>query len=152
MPGSLSGCQPNATVPAISDMTGKLVTATVEYASATTSFCRSSRARGTGAASRYRSDAQPASLATVSPQNRATATTSRKPAEAKKLNAAKFSPPVVARSTRPGVPVGCCGPPSSNAPTRTQGSTSRMRNATMVRLRRSWRITSTRSGRVRRAL
>ena len=90
-------------------------------------------------------------LATVSPQNRATATTSRKPTEAKKLNAAKFSPPVVARSTSPGAPLpGCGGPPSSNAPTRIHGSASRMSAATTVRLRRSWRTASTRSGRVRR--
>ena len=30
VPGSRSGCQPNATVPATSDMSGKAVTATVE--------------------------------------------------------------------------------------------------------------------------
>src|SRR5262249_57144136 len=84
-------------------------------------------------------------------KNGATATTSRKPTEAKKLNAAKFSPPVVARSTSPGAPLpGCGGPPSSNAPTRTHGSASRMSAATIVRLRRNWRIASTRSGRVRR--
>ena len=30
VPGSRSGCQPNATVPATSDISGKLATATVE--------------------------------------------------------------------------------------------------------------------------
>ncbi len=30
VPGSRSGCQPNATVPATSDMSAKLVTATAE--------------------------------------------------------------------------------------------------------------------------
>src|ERR1700730_6489082 len=129
--GSRSGCQPNATVPASSAITGRLTTATVEYVSATASFCLSNRARGTGAASRYRSDDQLASLATVSPQNKATATTSRKPAETKTLNAAKWRPPVVAAATRPGVPLfGDGGPPTSKAPTSIHGRTSRIPNAT----------------------
>src|SRR4029079_1021909 len=73
-----------------------------EKVSATTSFCRSSRARGTGIASRYRSEDQLASLATVSPQNIATITTSRKPTEANSVKKAKLPAPEVARSTRAG--------------------------------------------------
>src|ERR1039458_5950413 len=148
--GSRSGCQPNATVPASGAITGKLTTATVEYVSATASFCLSNRARGTGAASRYRSDDQLASLATVSPQNKATATTSRKPAETKTLNAAKLSPPWVATATSPGVPLPADdGPLTSKAPTRIQGSTSSSPNAIIVLRRLSCRMNSTVNGRVR---
>src|SRR4030095_11245968 len=58
------------------------------------SFTPSSRARGTGTASRYRRLPQLASLATASPQNNATTTTSRKPADTKMVNSAKFGTPL----------------------------------------------------------
>ena len=65
---------------------------------ATTSFWRSNRPRGTGIARRYRNDDQLASLATVSPQNNATITTSRKPTDA---NSAKSAKTILTRYRRP---------------------------------------------------
>jgi hypothetical protein len=86
----------------------------------------------------------------VSPQNSATTTTSRKPAETNRLNAAKLRPPWVATVTSPVVPLPAEGGPlSSNAATRIQGSASSTAKATMVRQRRSWRTNSTRNGSVR---
>lgn len=87
----------------------------------------------------------------MSPQNRATGTTSRKPAETNRAVAAKFAPDAVAvsiRVIRPSRPDGV--PPIANAVTRMNGNAARMPPITRVRRRRSWRAASTRRGRVRR--
>ncbi len=109
----------------------------------------SSRALGTGAASRYRSEDQLASEATVSPQNSATGITSMKPVPMKSMVVAKFGPDEVAssmnvvRSARPGVPA------TANAASTTSGIAASTPPITIVRRRRSWRTTSTRNGSVR---
>ena len=72
----------------------------------------------------------------MSPQNSATITTSRNPADTKKLKAVKFSPPLVAAVTSPGVPFPPdAGPLISKAPTSTHGRTIRMEYAMSVRRR-----------------
>jgi hypothetical protein len=88
----------------------------------------------------------------VSPQNSATITTSRKPAEAKIVKMVKFTAPEVARSTRSVWPGwASLGPASANAPTRISGSTTRKPSANAVRRRLACRTASTRSGSARRA-
>ncbi len=92
-----------------------------------------------------------ASLETVSPQNSATATTSRKLADTDRAKAAKFRPLSVARSEMRSADWPCafdCGP-NWNAITRIHGSASSSPNATIVRLRLNCLTISTRSGSVR---
>ena len=73
-----NGCQPYRSVPAASAVPVSSTSATAHENSDTSSLLPSSRARGTGTASRYRSEPQLASLATVSPWKSATTTMSRK--------------------------------------------------------------------------
>lgn len=94
----------------------------------------------------------------MSPQNRATGTTSRKPAETKRQVAAKFAADSVATSMRlireppppppPSPPPGV--PPTAKAMIRTNGSAASTPNISRVRRLRSCLIASTRNGRVRR--
>lgn len=91
----------------------------------------------------------------MSPQNRATGTTSRKPAETNRQVAAKFAPDAVAvsiRVTRPFPPPRLPGPPpTANAIIRMNGSAASTPAITSVRRRRHCRSASTRSGSVRLA-
>jgi hypothetical protein len=112
-------------------------------------------------ASRYRRDDQLASLATVSPQNRATMTTKRNPAEANSVNSAKLVAPVVARLTSAGAPALPEPPPWGAAPDEPvpelilkasamiTGRTRRTSTVSWVRRRRSCRTNSTGTRRVR---
>ncbi len=87
----------------------------------------------------------------MSPQNSATGTTSRKPAETNSAMAAKFSPEAVAVSIRLiRRPPRSGSPPIAKAAISTRGSPARTRPVTRVRRRRNCRTASTRSGRVRR--
>ena len=150
--GEWAGAEPKTTVPTTSAQAGSRMLAAKLSPSATTNFCHSSRARGTGIASRYRSEAQLASLATVSPQNSATMTTSRNPTAANSVNRAKFAPPVVARLTSSGAasrPLPPLPPPSLNAAAIRMGRASSTSNANWVRRRLTWRTSSTRSFNVR---
>ena len=120
---------------------------------ATRIFCRSSRNRGTGMASRYRSDDHDASDAMVSPKNRLITTISRKLAEKNNDTMAKFAAPDLARSTNE-LPLPLLfelPPPIENAISRITGSATMNPSDSWVRLRRSCRISSTRTGRVRAA-
>ncbi len=93
----------------------------------------------------------------MSPQNNATGTTSRKPAETNRLTAAKLAAESVATSMRlmreplrpPPSPPGV--PPIAKAMIRTNGRAASTPPMSRVRRLRSCRIASTRSGRVRRA-
>src|SRR5690606_12282052 len=111
--------------------------------------------RGTGAASRYRSDPQLASLATVSPENNATTTTSKKLLETKIVKRVKFSPLVVASWTRlENRPVAAAAPPSSPPPTwnaakMINGSATMNANVRWVRRRVACRRNSAATVRVR---
>ena len=90
----------------------------------------------------------------MSPQNSATGTTSRKPAETNRQVAAKFAPDAVAvsiRVTRPSAPRRPGVPPIAKAAIRMKGSAASTPAITSVRLRFSCRTASTRSGSVRRA-
>ena len=89
----------------------------------------------------------------MSPQNSATGTTSRKPAETNSAVAVKLAPEAVAVAIRLIRPLlrALGSPPIANATTRTNGSSVRTAAITRVRRRSSWRRASTRSGRVRRA-
>lgn len=87
----------------------------------------------------------------MSPQNSATGMTSRKPVPMKSMVVAKLGPEAVAssmkvvRSARLGVP------PIWKASRMTNGIAASTPPMIIVRRRRSWRIASTRSGRVRPA-
>src|SRR5207302_11217788 len=87
-------------VPASNAVPVSNTSATAQENSETSNLLPSSRARGTGTASRYRNEPELASLATVSPQNSATTTISRNDDETSNVNSAKFSPPAVAMSAR----------------------------------------------------
>lgn len=89
----------------------------------------------------------------MSPQNSATGTTSRKPADTNRQVAAKFAPEAVAvsmRVIRPSPPLRLPGPPpTANAMIRMKGSAASTPPITSVRRRRHCRSASTRSGSVR---
>src|SRR5206468_12081331 len=85
--------------PTTSATAGSTTSPATDSTPETTAFCRSSRPRGTGIASRYFRLDQDASLATVSPKNSAITTTSRKLADANNAKIAKFAPLEMARST-----------------------------------------------------
>ena len=84
--------------PSTIDVTGSSRIATIDNAPATSTFCRISRIRGTGIASRYRSDDHDASDAIVSPKNSEMTTISRKLAEKIIVTMAKLPAPFWARS------------------------------------------------------
>lgn len=95
----------------------------------------------------------------MSPQNRATGTTSRKPAETNREVAAKLAADSVATSIRlirppprpppPSSPSGV--PPIAKATIRMKGRAARIPPMSRVRRRRSCRMASTRRGSVRPA-
>ncbi len=91
----------------------------------------------------------------MSPQNRATGTTSRKPADTKRQVAAKFAPEAVAVSIsvmRLFPPPRLSGPPpTANAMIMMKGSAASTPPITRVRRLRHCRSASTRSGSVRLA-
>jgi hypothetical protein len=113
----------------------------------------SSRARGTGTASRYRRLPQLASLATVSPAKSANTTTSRNPADTRSVNSAKFSPLEVARLTSAEkLPSPSLSPSLSwNAARMINGSATMNPSASCVRRREAWRRVSVQTVRVRPA-
>ena len=84
----------------------------------------------------------------MSPKNSATTTTSRNDADANSANTAKFPALPLARSTRLSEPVGGPSSASAKAAQRITGSSATRPNVTWVRRRRSWRTSSTRTGRV----
>src|SRR4051794_15677708 len=149
--GERAGCQPKKTPPTTNAHSGSNAFAATQSEPATMSFCFSSLDLGTGCASRYRRDDQLASLATVSPQNRATTTTSRNPTDANSVKRAKLKPPEVARPTSCGASLPA-PPPTSKAVAMMIGSTMSSPNATWVRRRFSCRTNSTRSLSVCRGL
>jgi hypothetical protein len=110
----------------------------------------SSRALGTGAASRYRKEDQLASAAIVSPKKSATGTESRNPLAMKSTAKAKLTPEEVAAWISDGLPSRPDGvPPTASAAQTITGRATITPNTTKVRRRDSCRRASTRNGRVR---
>ena len=145
--GVFSGPNPYRMPPSRNAVSSRIRIDIADSDAAATIFCRNSRIRGTGIASRYFSDDQDASDAIVSPKNSAMTTVSRKVAEKITVTIAKLPAESCARSTieprvvprRP--PTG--RPPNANAITRMTGSSTIRPRVSWVRRRFSWRRIST---------